>query len=82
MKRLLKWLADEAVLLCVIGALFSIAGVAMNAIHAIHEAGVNARATRRMQKQMAVESVRRGYAELVVNTNTGDFEVRLKEVVK
>lgn len=33
-----------------------------------------------MQRQIAVESVRRGYAELVVNTNTGDFEVRLKEV--
>lgn len=32
------------------------------------------------QRQIAVESVRRGYAELVVNTNTGDFEVRLKEV--
>lgn len=45
-----------------------------------HEAGENARKAKRMQSQIAVESVRRGYAELVVNTNTGGFEVRLKEV--
>ena len=77
MKKLLKWLADEAVLLCVIGAAATIGGVVLNLAH---EAGVNARRVKQMQSQMAVESVRRGYAELVVNTNTGDFEVRLKEV--
>lgn len=77
MKKLLKWLADEAVFLCVVGALFTLAGVMVNLAY---EAGVAARRTKRMQSQMAVESVRRGYAELVVNTNTGDFEVRLKEV--
>jgi len=76
-KRLLKWLADNAELLWVVGVFLTFAGVMVNLAH---EAGVNARRVKRMQSQMAVESVRRGYAELVVNTNTGDFEVRLKEV--
>ena len=46
----------------------------------IVQAGKNQTLIKVMQRQIAVESVRRGYAEPVVNTNTGNFAVRLKEV--
>ena len=77
MKKLLKWLADNTVFLC---AVWAVVVAAFVLVTWAYEAGVAARRAKQMQSQMAVESVRRGYAELVVNTNTGDFEVRLKEV--
>ena len=77
MKKLIQWLADEAIFLCVLGAIGTVTFILAGAAY---ESGVKARKAKQMQTQIAVESVRRGYAELVVNTNTGDFEVRLKEV--
>lgn len=77
MKRVLDGIAKAFPVILV---LFMAAAVIIALLGVIAQAEKNQTLIKVMQRQIAVESVRRGYAELVVNTNTGDFEVRLKEV--
>lgn len=77
MKRVLDGIAKAFPVILVV---FMAAVVIIALLGVIAQAEKNQTLIKVMQRQIAVESVRRGYAELVVNTNTGDFEVRLKEV--
>ena len=77
MKRVLDGIAEA---FSVILAVFMASAVIIALLGVIVQADKTKTLVKVMQRQIAVESVRRGYAELVVNTNTGDFEVRLKEV--
>ena len=77
MKRVLDGIAQAFPVILVV---FMAGAVIIALLGVIVQADKSQRLINVMQRQIAVESVRRGYAELVVNTNTGDFEVRLKEV--
>ena len=77
MKRVLDGIAQAFPVILVV---FMAGAVIIALLGVIVQADKSQRLIKVMQRQIAVESVRRGYAELVVNTNTRDFEVRLKEV--
>lgn len=77
MKRVLNGIAEAFPVILVV---FMAGAVFIALLDVIVQADKSKRLIKVMQRQIAVESVRRGYAELVVNTNTGNFEVRLKEV--
>ena len=77
MKRVLDGIAKAFPVILLV---FMAGAVVIAMLGVLVQAGKSQTLIKVMQRKIAVESVRRGYAELVVNTNTGDFEVRLKEV--